>query len=289
VNALHETFARVSAWLWPAVANHMWQATLFAALVTVATLLLQRGAPARVRFALWLAAAAKFALPAMLFALLGGALDLRAVLPTAEGATAPLVRQLAEPVRIQSEAADLVVPVSGAQGHTEIFCLLTLAWAAGVGVLFAVWLVRRREFVRSVRRGVESWSGREFDSLGRARARLDLKTEVLLVLSAEGSEPGVWRTRRPVLVLPSRVAAQLDDEELETVLLHELAHVERRDNLWSNFQTALEYVFWFNPVVWLVGRRMLAERERACDERVLEAGGAAGAYAAGILKVVRFS
>ncbi|MDT5270401.1 MAG: hypothetical protein QOH49_2587 [Acidobacteriota bacterium] len=258
----------------------MWQATLFAALVLGATLLLQRGVPARVRFALWLAAAVKFALPAALFAFLGGALD--------AGATAPLVLRLAEPVRVQSDAAGLVVSVSGAQGHSEIFCVLTLAWLAGAGVLFAVWLMRRREFVRSVGRGVESWSGREFEALGRARARLGLKGDLLLVLSDEGTEPGVWRTRHSVLVLPRSVAAQLDDEELEAVLLHELAHVERRDNLWGNFQTALECICWFNPAVWLVGRRLLAERERACDERVLEAGAAAEAYAAGILKVVRF-
>ncbi|MFL6336373.1 MAG: M56 family metallopeptidase [Pyrinomonadaceae bacterium] len=288
MSALHETYARASARLWPALANHMWQATLFALLVLAATLLLQRAAPARVRFALWLAAALKFALPAALFALLGGALDVRDILPTSDGATAPLVLKFAEPVQIQPDAKESIVPVSGAQGHTEIFCLLTLAWASGAFVLFAVWLVRRREFVRSVRSGVEAWSGREFETLGRARVRLGLKTKVLLVLSEEGTEPGVWRTRRPVLVLPERVAAQLDEEELETVLLHELAHVERRDNLWGNFQTALECVFWFNPSVWLVGRRLLAERERACDERVLEAGGAAGAYAAGILKVVRF-
>jgi TonB family protein len=258
----------------------MWQATLFVLLVTCATLLLQRGAPARVRFALWLAAAAKFALPAALFAFLGGAF--------ATGAEAPLVLRFAEPVQMQTGAADLFVAVSGTRSHSEIFCLLTLAWMLGAGALFAVWLVRRREFVRSVRRGEEAWSGREFEALGRARARLWLKRDVLLVLSIEGTEPGVWRTRRPVLVLPRSVAAQLDEEELETVLLHELAHVERRDNLWGNFQTALECVFWFNPLVWLVGRRLLAERERACDERVLEAGGAAEAYAAGILKVVRF-
>jgi TonB family protein len=266
----------------------MWQATLFAAVVLCVTLLLRRGAPARVRFALWLAAAAKFALPAALFALLGGALHARSILPTPGGATAPLVLRIAEPVPVQANAAGPVVPASGARGHSEIFCLLTLAWASGAGLLFAVWLVRRREFVRSVRGGAEAWSGREFEALGRARARLGLSTDVLLVLSEGGTEPGVWRTRRPVLVLPRSVAAQLEDEELETVLLHELAHVERRDNLWGNFQTALECVFWFNPAVWLVGRRLLAERERACDERVLEAGGAAEAYAAGILKVVRF-
>lgn len=288
MSALHETFARASAWLWPAVANHMWQATLFAAVVLGATLLLRRGVPARVRFALWLAAAAKFALPAALFTLLGGALGAGSFLSASEGVTAPLVARLAEPVQVRPDAAGLSVPAPGARSHSEIFCALTLAWAAGAGVLFAVWLARRREFVRSVHRGAESWSGREFEALGRARARLELKTEVLLVLSEEGAEPGVWRTRRPLLMLPRMVAAQLDDEELETVLLHELAHVERRDNLWGNCQTALACVFWFNPVVWLVGRRLLAERERACDERVLEAGGAAGAYAAGILKVVRF-
>ncbi|HEX8188010.1 MAG TPA: M56 family metallopeptidase, partial [Pyrinomonadaceae bacterium] len=286
MSALHETFARASAWLWPAVANHTWQATLFAAAVLCATLLLRRGAPARVRFALWLAAAAKFALPAALFALLGGALDARSILSTPDAA-APLVLRIAEPVPTRSNAAGRPVPASGARGHAEIFCLLTLAWASGAGLLFAVWLVRRREFVRSVRAGEESWSGREFEALGRARARLGLGREVLLVLSDAGTGPGVWRTRRPVLVLPRRVAARLGDEELGTVLLHELAHVERRDNLWGNFQTALGCVFWFNPAVWLVGRRLLAERERACDERVLEAGGAAEAYAAGILKVVR--
>jgi len=288
LNALHETFARASLWLWPAVANHAWQSALFAALVAGAAFLLLRGAPARARFAVWLAAAAKLALPAALFALLGGALDLRAVVSKSEGAAAPLVFKLAEPVQVQTGAADSSAPASDARGHSEIFCLLTLAWAAGAGALFAVWFARRREFVRSVRRGEEVWSGREFDALRRARERLGLEADVLLVLSEEGTEPGVWRTRRPVLVLPRSVAAQLDEEELETVLLHELAHVERRDNLWGNLQTALECVFWFNPVVWLVGRRMLAERERACDERVLEAGGAAGAYAAGILKVVRF-
>jgi hypothetical protein len=49
LSALHDIFARASAWLGPALANHVWQATLFAALVLVATLLLQRGAPARDR------------------------------------------------------------------------------------------------------------------------------------------------------------------------------------------------------------------------------------------------
>jgi TonB family protein len=269
----------------------MWQATLFAALVLLLTLVL-RGAPARVRFALWLVAAAKFALPSALVAFAAARVGVGAMWSAGTleetAAFAPLVLRIAEP--LGADASDVVVAVSGAGGarHEEVLCLLTLAWLAGCALLVGVWLKRRRALVRSVRLGEEVWAGREFDALGRGRARLGLTREVLLVLSDSGTEPGVWRTRRPVVLLPRVVAEQLDDEELEAVLLHELAHVERRDNLFGNLQTALACALWFNPVVWLVGRRLLAERERACDERVLEAGGVAGAYAAGILKVVRF-
>ncbi len=287
MSAPHELLARASGWLWPALANHLWQATLFAALVLCATLLL-RGGAARLRYALWLLAAAKFAVPSALFASLaawvGAGSPLNAGLEP--GAAAPLFLRITEPVA--ADAPELVVGVSGARVHEEFFCALTVVWLAGCVALVAVWLKRRREFLRSVRTGTEAWAGREFEALGRARARLGLRREVLLVLSDARTEPGVWRTRRPVLLLPSEVAAQLDDDELEAVILHELAHVERRDNLFGNLQTALACVFWFNPMVWLVGRQLFAERESACDERVIEAGGASAAYAAGILKVVRF-
>ncbi|HEX8353574.1 MAG TPA: M56 family metallopeptidase [Pyrinomonadaceae bacterium] len=287
MSAPHELLARASAWLWPALANHLWQATLFAALVLCVTLLLRDGR-ARLRYALWLVAALKFAAPSALFGFLAARAGVGSPWGSAAetGAGAPLFLRITEPVA--AESPDLVVVASGARSHDELFCALTVVWLAGCAALFAVWLGRRREFLRSVRGGAEARAGREFEALGRARARLGLRREVLLVLTDARTEPGVWRTRRPVLLLPSEVAGQLDDEELEAVLTHELAHVERRDNLWGNLQAALACVFWFNPAVWLVGGRLFAERESACDERVIEAGGRSGAYAAAILKVVRF-
>ena len=284
---MHELLARASAWLWPALANHLWQATLFAALVFGVTLLL-RGGPARLRYALWLVAAAKFAVPSALFAPAAGWLGVGSLwrAEVEPGVTGPLFLRITEPVA--ADAPELVVGVSGARTHEELLCVLTVVWLVGCAALVAVWLRRRREFRLSLREGTEAWAGREFEALGRARARLGMKRDVLLVLSQGRTEPGVWRTLRPVLLLPSEVASQLDDEELEAVVLHELAHVERRDNLFANLQTALACVFWFNPAVWLIGRRLFTERESACDERVVEVGGAVGAYAAGILKVVRF-
>src|SRR4029078_1010318 len=50
----------------------------------------------------------------------------------------------------------------------------------------------------------------------------------------------------------------------------------------------LRSIFWFHPLVWLIDKQLLAEREAACDERVVELGGAHGIYAASLLKVLRF-
>jgi uncharacterized protein (TIGR03435 family) len=63
--------------------------------------------------------------------------------------------------------------------------------------------------------------------------------------------------------------------------------VRRRDNLAASFQMFVEALFWFHPLVWWIGARLVAERERACDEAVLTEGSEPQAYAEGILRVCR--
>ena len=123
-------------------------------------------------------------------------------------------------------------------------------------------------------------------ALDGARERAGVAAEVALRLSPEIDGPGVWGLRRPVLLLPDGIAEHLAPAELEAVLLHELEHVRRRDNLFGLFQTALRCLYWFHPLVWWLERRMLAERERACDDRVVALGAAPRLYAKSLLKVV---
>jgi TonB family protein len=289
MNAFHESFARASQWLWAALGDHLWQATLFAALVLLVTLLLRRG-PARVRYGLWLVASAKFVVPSAFFAYLARSAGVEALWLNGRGADeaagVPVIYQLAEPLSSLNVARE--VSVAGAAHAGELYCALTLIWLAGCTALVLVWLKRRREFLRAVSEGREVYAGREFEALESAARRLGSGGDVRLLLSPEGVEPGVWRTRRPVILLPESIAEHLDAEELEALMLHELVHVERRDNAVGNLQMALSCLFWFHPLVWFMGRRLLAEREQACDERVLEVGGERGAYASSILKVVRF-
>lgn len=70
-------------------------------------------------------------------------------------------------------------------------------------------------------------------------------------------------------------------------MLHELLHVERRDNLIVILQKSLLALLWFYPLIWLIDRKLFEERERACDEEVVRLRQSPETYISGILKVVR--
>jgi uncharacterized protein (TIGR03435 family) len=101
-------------------------------------------------------------------------------------------------------------------------------------------------------------------------------------------EPGVFGVWRAVLAWPAGISERLDDAHLEAIVAHEVWHVRRRDNLTAALHMLVEAAFWFHPLVWWLGARLIAERERACDEEVLRLGGRPQAYAEGILKVCEF-
>jgi bla regulator protein blaR1 len=101
-------------------------------------------------------------------------------------------------------------------------------------------------------------------------------------------EPGVFGITRPVLIWPKGISEHLEDAHLEAILAHEVWHVRRRDNLAAAIHMIVEALFWFHPLVWWLGVRMLDERERACDEEVVAMGGERRVYAESILKVCEF-
>ena len=119
----------------------------------------------------------------------------------------------------------------------------------------------------------------------RAASPVPLGIGIPALSSASILEPGVFGVFRPVLLLPDGIGDRLAPAELQAILAHELCHVRRRDNLATLMHMIVEAVFWFHPLVWWLGARLIDERERACDEEVLRMGSEAEAYAEGILKV----
>lgn len=130
--------------------------------------------------------------------------------------------------------------------------------------------------------------GREVDTLRRLERSGNMRQRIRMLISRASLEPGIFGILRPVLVWPEGISEHLEDAHLEAILAHEVGHLGRRDNLAAAVHMVVEAIFWFHPLVWWLGARLLEERERACDERVLELGSERQIYAESILRVCEF-
>jgi len=282
-----DLFHQWTGWLLRRLADHLWQSTLVGLIILLAVYLLHRQS-ARLRHAFLLLGMAKFLAPS---ALVVSSLEFLGLtisgLLSSTSATAvsyfhpSLWLQLGE----QESVTRMTVPLNKWSGA---YLALVVAWLMGCLFLTVIW-VRRRRPVKTLLAGTPRVSvGREADSLRRVSGWMFLKKHVALAMPSGFTEPGVWGIRTPVLLLPQGMTKEMTDAELESVVLHELIHVERRDNLIAALQRVLCHLLWFHPLVWLLDRKLLLERERVCDELVLGMHVDSSVYAASIVKVTRF-
>ncbi len=99
--------------------------------------------------------------------------------------------------------------------------------------------------------------------------RIQLNRSVKLLISAKAQVPMVVGFIKPVILMPLAAVAQLDSKQLETILLHELAHIKRHDYFINMLQTIVETILFFNPFVWIISSITRREREHSCDDLVV--------------------
>src|SRR6185437_14396617 len=99
-----------------------------------------------------------------------------------------------------------------------------------------------------------------------------------LLSSPDVQVPMTWGMLTPSILLPAECAAQHDDQ-LRVILFHELTHVRSGDAAFMVLSRLCCAAFWFNPAVWLIDRRLRADCEEACDDRVLGLGVLQSEYA----------
>lgn len=259
-----ESGRRAAADLLPELASHVWSSTIFLLAVLVLLFVLRRRLTAGARFSFVLIGLTKFALPG-----------------AAVGAGA---RALGDAFRIDSRAP-LEMPLQAFAGalRLDLAPAKTQAWPAvalGLWVAVALALILRLAWAHhrlassfSVRTALPP-RPREIAALARAQRRAGARGRIEIARSALPEAPAVLRVRRPLIVLPLAGYDDLSDDELESLLCHECAHVVRRDNLIAGCTSLLCALFWFHPLVWIARRILMIERERACDE--IAAGSAEG-------------
>ncbi len=175
-------------------------------------------------------------------------------------------------------------PAIAAQSH-RLHDAAWLLWVAVFTASLGTWARRLLRRIPTVRQPEVP----EIDALLEAKRCLKLERDVNLRITAADRVPGASGWWRPCVILPDGLSAQLSAAELQAVLGHELAHVRRRDNLSAAAVRVIVSAFWFHPLLWWMERRMLAEREAACDELVLSHGAQPADYVSGIVKVCRMS
>jgi beta-lactamase regulating signal transducer with metallopeptidase domain/Tfp pilus assembly protein PilF len=240
------------------VIAHVAAATIAALVAIVATLALKRQRAAW-RYAILLIAVLRFAIPTAWLAAAGGRLAPH--VPTYLSLPDTLAPALLHPGAILATA-----PAAHATSM-----LWPLLWAFGALASFSIWGLRALRPLPAVREP----SPEERDAFPGVPLRIVAPEYV----------PGAHGLFRQCVVLPEGLAQHLTMPEFRALVAHERAHIRRHDNLQAAIVHAIVSLFWFDPVLWWIERRMLDERERACDEMALAAGAEPEHYISGIAKV----
>jgi beta-lactamase regulating signal transducer with metallopeptidase domain len=281
------------------VLDHLWQSTILALGLGLLALALRR-ASAAVRYGLWLSASAKFLIPFALLAALGRLIGPAIPLPAQATPEAAFIEQAAQPfsqppvlsqapiaqrpdhpgpashasVR-QASAATPPAPADAsaiaAAPRVDLGWMLLTVWALGSAAVLTDWSVRWTR-LRRVRRSAR---------------RLDWSAPMPVLAAPSLVEPGLLGLWRPVLLIPETLPERLSQAEIDALLAHEACHLRRRDNLAAALHMLVEALFWFHPLAWWIGARLIEERERACDEAVVRAGHDRAAYARSLVEICR--
>ena len=247
------------------VANWLWKGCLVAVVTAVVLRLLGR-APAHVRYVVcWTGLCAVVALP------------LLSSLPLLH----PSVPALVLTAPIPASAGP------GSAARTSDLLLLTV-WALWLVVqaqrfataMFATLKIRRgcRSFPITVERRLRHWTE------VRERSR-----SAPLVVSADVGAAAVIGCGVPVIAVAPALVQQLTADELDRVVIHEWAHVQRRDDLANVAQLVVRALAGWHPAVWWLDRRLRAEREHACDEMTIALTRSPKLYAACLVKLASLS
>jgi len=167
--------------------------------------------------------------------------------------------------------------------------VLIAIWLVGSFVVLVVSVTRVVRFHQALRRASRPPSPAEERLVALAAGDLRVRTPALTLVDATVAPLVWWKGLSPLLVLPAALPSRLSEEELRWILMHETAHISRRDHVVRCIEWLAVVAFWWNPVAWIARRQLHAAEEMHCDELVLtHAGPEPRSYARALVRVLEF-
>lgn len=254
-----------------ALLHLLWQGVLVAAILAAALALLQRqSANAR-----YLASCGALAILVALSLITGyRAYDpLRVPDPEPLSIRASLMTLPNDAVRVEFsdvKPGRVAVVASFAASHMP---QILLVWLIGVTLLstrlVVGWMAAQRLAARNAQPAAVKWEL----AMARIADAMHLDRTIRLLESAAVEVPTVIGWLRPVVLLPVASLSGLSTDQIEMVLAHELAHIRRHDFIVNLLQSTVETLFFYQPAVWWISRRIRIEREHCCDDLAVAVSG----------------
>jgi beta-lactamase regulating signal transducer with metallopeptidase domain len=264
------------------------KATALLGIAAIMQLVVFRRASAATRHLVWtIALVSVLLLPVV--SLVGPAWTVEIPAATKPVSVVPVATSEDAPLEIATAPASPVIasestPALPRAANVSWSLALIIVYCAGaIGLL--IYLLAQQWSVRRFARQATLVEDRAWTRLlGECAEAVGICRPVRLLRSRTHGVPLAFGTRRPSIVIPD-IADQWTQDRRRAVLLHELAHVARRDCLTQSVAFGACALYWFHPALWWVAGRLRVERELACDDRVIAAGAPARDYAGHLLEI----
>lgn len=254
-----------------------------------------RRAPAAARHILWLLVLIKAFMPPVLPMPHGLALWLQAhpMIAASQNHTAiPQATTVLASKDISPTVVHAEKPLAKHASPTIIAtCEKTLfpVWLIGL-FLMCVFLMARSLRQSRMLRHLDEADAETVELLGQCAVQIGVRRLPQVKVCAEVPAPMLVGILHPVVLLPYGISQTCAKTDLSAMLLHELAHLKRKDMIWVWLYQIAHMVFFFHPAIWLAGRELERERELACDELVLSSSTVSRKeYASGYLSAVKLA
>jgi beta-lactamase regulating signal transducer with metallopeptidase domain len=143
---------------------------------------------------------------------------------------------------------------------------IAIVWLIGVLLLLGRLALTQLRFQARLQRSLPLDASRLLVNLRDLCRRVGITQTIRVVESDCVAAPAVWGITQPTIILPQGVASSMTAQQLQWILLHELAHIKRRDLLVVVLQRFVAILHFFNPAVWIANRVVHRLREYACDD-----------------------
>ncbi len=279
MNFLNQLFSEelIYALGWTVV-HSLWQAIAVAALMTILMIGL-RDKSAKLRYAI-----ANFSLLAVLLLSATTFLQLYHIGTTNQSEVITLIISgQTEIISLNTNTTSSALTGLGHFFDTNM-PFIVLAWFMGI-IFFTIRLMGGFVFIQYLRSTYISLPETWQDKMYNLMDAIPMYRAVELAESALVRVPMVVGHIKPLILLPLGTINQLEIEEVEAIIAHELAHIVRNDYFFNILQSIVEILFYYNPSVWWISANIRTERENCCDDMAIKLCGNSLAYAKALVKI----